>query len=57
MPVVINEFEVVGEPPPAPSTAPAAQESADQAERGASPHEVESILRREKDRLARVLAH
>ena len=57
MPVVINEFEVVGEQPPAPRTDSGAQESPAPSERGASPYEVESILRREKERLARVQAH
>jgi hypothetical protein len=56
MPVNINEFEVVmdnahAEPSPNPDTASQAAAS-----RGATPHEIENILRREKERLARVLA-
>jgi hypothetical protein len=59
MPVVINEFEVVADEQAHPTqTAPATpQEPSAQAGRGATPHEVENILRREKERLARVQAH
>jgi hypothetical protein len=58
MPVTINEFEVVTEAP-APVTQSAPNEPAQPAApgRGATPHEIEAILRREKERLARVLAH
>jgi len=59
MPVVINDFEVVVDQPAASSTrsgsgseAPAAEQA-----RGATPHEIELILQREKERLARVQAH
>ena len=58
MPVVINDFEVVTEQPPRSDRAATGGEtpSAEQA-RGATPHEIESILRREQERLARVQAH
>jgi hypothetical protein len=57
MPVVINEFEVVGDQPPDPRPESTAQEAPPSTQRGATPHDVESILRREKERLARVQAH
>ncbi len=57
MPVVINEFEVVAEPPPAsqstgpkpPGTAPSAPTP--------TPHDIERIVRRQIERCARVRAH
>jgi len=59
MPVVINDFEVVVDQPAPSSTRSAAGGEAPAAEqgRGATPHEIESILQREKERLARVKAH
>lgn len=58
MPVVINDFEVVvDEQPQSARPAPASQEPEAQTSRGAKPHEVENILRRAKERLARVFAH
>jgi hypothetical protein len=57
MPVVINEFEVVGDQPPDPRPESTAPEAPPSTQRGATPHDVESILRREKERLARVQAH
>jgi|KBSSwiStaDraftv2_1062776.scaffolds.fasta_scaffold1830899_2 hypothetical protein len=57
MPVVINEFEIVSEPAPAPRAESANQESSQPADQGATPHDVENILRREKERLLRVKAH
>jgi hypothetical protein len=57
MSVNINEFEVVIDPPqPSAETAPS--EAAPLTNpRGATPHEVESILRRTDERLARLRAH
>ena len=64
MPLVINEFEVIAEPPAAPSpaqSAPGGQtggESAASASVAAiSPHEIERVLRRSAERLARIWAH
>jgi hypothetical protein len=58
MPVVISDFEVVvDDQPQSARSAPAPQESQAQTPRGATPHEVENILRREKERFSRVLAH
>lgn len=54
MPVVINEFEVVAEPP---------QPSATQAQEPASgaaaptPHELERIIEHQRERLMRIWAH
>jgi hypothetical protein len=59
MPVVINEFEAVVDQSAPPATRSAASGDAQAAEqgRGATPHEIELILQREKERLARVQAH
>ena len=59
MPVVINDFEVVVDQPVPSSTRSASSSEAPAAEqgRGATLHEIESILQREKERLARVKAH
>jgi hypothetical protein len=59
MPVVINEFEAVVDQSAPPATRSASSSEAQSAEqgRGATPHEIESILQREKERLARVKAH
>lgn len=57
MPVNINEFEVVVDPPQ-PTTEAGTSEAASPANpRGATPYEVETILRRAKERLARLQAH
>ena len=63
MPVIINEFEVVTEPPASPQAgttraAGEAQGAAQQLATAAlSPHDVESILHRQAERQARVWAH
>lgn len=58
MPVNINEFEVVVDTPPASSSSSGSNESATPASpRGATPHEVENMLRREHERSLRVQAH
>ncbi len=59
MPVVINEFEVVADQPAPAATRSASSNEAPAAQpgRGATPYEIESILQREKERLARVKAH
>jgi hypothetical protein len=59
MPVVINDFEVVVDQPAASSTRSASggEAPATEAPRGATPHEIELIVQREKERLARVQAH
>jgi len=58
MPVVINDFEVVVDSQQkSAQTATETQEAQSEAKRGATPHEVENIFRREQERLARVQAH
>jgi hypothetical protein len=58
MPVVINDFEVVADQPSQPDrSAPSSGSSSAASPRGATPHEIELILQREKERLARVQAH
>lgn len=55
MPVVISDFEVVVEPPPAPAApveAPAETESA-----VLTPNELDMLLERQAERDARVRAH
>ena len=58
MPVIINEFEVVPEPPPANQ---AASQPAKTASSPASPeltrHNLERIMRSQRERFARVRAH
>ena len=55
MAVVINEFEVVSEPQPAPSSTPSAQSPVAQA--APSPDDVVQLIRRQLERSARVWAH
>ena len=55
MPVVINDFEVVVEPPPHDEAAAGAQEGAPDVV--LTPHEVELLLERQEERAARVRAH
>ncbi len=57
MSVTINEFEVVTEAPAAAPAAASGENAQATGKRGATPHEIEAILRREKERLARVQAH
>jgi hypothetical protein len=59
MPVVINDFEVVVDQPSSSATRSGSGSEAPAAEapRGATPHEIELIVQREKERLARVQAH
>lgn len=65
MPVVINEFEIVTEPPAAPRSGPeqgqpaqsGAGASASPAPAALSPKDIERILRRRAERLARIWAH
>lgn len=52
MPVVINDFEVVSEPAPAPPE----QESRTNAPAPPTPHEIEAIVRRQTERLVRIRA-
>ena len=58
MAIVINEFEVVAEPPPTgqpggtiPPTTGLPQTT------GPTPHDIERVVRRQKERCARVRAH
>ena len=57
MSVNINEFEVVVDPPQPPTESAASEAAPPTNPRGATPYEVESILRRAKERLARLQAH
>lgn len=56
MPININEFEVVVDAPKPPS-GPGEQAQQQPPTRGATPREIEIILRREKERALRVRAH
>lgn len=54
MPVVINEFEVVAEPQPTtPPSSPAPSPSAEPP----TPYEIDRLVRRQLERLARIWAH
>jgi len=55
MAVVIHDFEVVAEPPPPPTTAapPAGAPSTGEP----APHDIARVMRRERERAARVRAH
>ena len=58
MAVVINEFEVVVEPPP--GTAPPAETAPRDGEQpppGPTPHDIARLLARQDERQARVRAH
>lgn len=57
MSVNINEFEVVVDPPSAAGGASTSEAAPATPPRGATPYEIENILRREKERLTRVWAH
>ncbi len=54
MPVVINEFEVVAAPQPAAEAAPA---EAAPANPSPTPYEIERVVERQMERLARIWAH
>ncbi len=59
MPVIINEFEVVVEPPPAPTPPPTPAERPEEAGRAPaalSPEAIERILEYFAERRARLLA-
>ena len=58
MAVVINEFEVITEPQPAGKPGGVPPETASQPPTtGPTPHDIERVIRRQKERLARVRAH
>jgi len=58
MPVVINEFEVVAEPQSAKSAADKAPAgSARPPNPAPTPHDIQCIVRHQKERFARVRAH
>jgi len=57
MPVVINEFEIISDQSATSRSESSAQESAPQTGSGTTLHEVENILRRERERLFRVQAY
>jgi hypothetical protein len=57
MPVNINEFEVVVDQPRSAPAESSSQNAPEQSKRGATPHEIENILRRQKERILRLLAH
>jgi hypothetical protein len=58
MAVIINDFEVVSEPPPSEERG-AGDEAEGQAAQaqGPTPHEVEHVIERQRERQARVWAH
>lgn len=57
MSVVINEFEVVAEPPAPTSGREVAEAAPATVALAPTPHDVEQIIRRQMERLARVWAH
>lgn len=59
MPVVINEFEIVDEPPQERRSAKDLTQENEQANRvlRIAPHTIVRIIRHQKERLARVRAH
>jgi hypothetical protein len=57
MPVVIDEFEVIAEPPPPVLSPTEAQLSAPAQGDEQTPHDLELILERQLERMARIRAH
>lgn len=59
MAVIINDFEVVSEPPPSDERGGAGGEAEGQAgqAQGPTPHQVEQIIEHQQERRARVWAH
>ena len=57
MAVVINEFEVVAEPTPASKPTGTLQPGTPQPVPPSTPHDIERIVRRQRERFARVRAH
>lgn len=57
MPVVINEFEVVPEPPKNDNQAAAKKEEKGASEQPPTDHEVKRMIERRAERLERVSAH
>lgn len=56
MPVVINEFEVVAEPPAAKESTETKQPGSSTKTLAPTPHDIERIVQRQARRLARVRA-
>jgi len=59
MAVIINDFEVVSEPPPSDERGAGGEEAEGQAgqAQGPTPHQVEQIIEHQQERRARVWAH
>ena len=58
MAVIINDFEVVAEPPPAEEKAEGGQQEGSSAQaKGPTPHEIEHIIERGRERRTRLWAH
>jgi hypothetical protein len=57
MPVVINEFEVIAEPPTRQSGAEKPATASTPTSPGPTPHEIERVICRQKERFARIRAH
>ena len=57
LPVIINEFEVVAEPPTGGQGATEPPPVNKPATTGPTPHDIERVIRRQKERSARVRAH
>lgn len=57
MPVIINDLEVIVAPPDRPATAESEPEKPQESGRTLSPHELMSVLRKERERELRVRAH
>ena len=57
MAVIINDFEVVAEPPPAEEPSGEAQEGQSGDGKGLTPREIERIIERQCEREARLWAH
>jgi hypothetical protein len=58
MAVIINDFEIVSEPPPSEERGSGDQQENQAAQaQGPKPHEIEHVIERQRERRARVWAH
>jgi hypothetical protein len=57
MAVIINEFEVVAEPPPAPKPLGTPSDESQKPQQPSTAHDIHRVVRQHMHRLARVRAH